>query len=139
LISGGRYDNLAAEFSDQKLPGVGVSVGLTRFMDLLISEGLIDTTQKTACKILISVFSESDRPFCNSVAQELRSLGVATEVFYKSPKLGKQIEYAEGRGMRYVMFIDSATREMQVKDLVSTQQTPVASLQALASQILGHS
>jgi hypothetical protein len=41
--------------------------------------------------------------------------------------------------MRYVMFIDSATREMQVKDLVSKQQTPVASLQALASQILGHS
>jgi histidyl-tRNA synthetase len=138
LIAGGRYDNLAEEFSDQKLPGVGVSLGLSRFMELLFSEGLIDTSQKTTSHILISVYSESDRPVCNSVAHELRLLGIATEVFYKSPKLGKQIEYAEGRGVRYVLFIDSATREMKVKDLITKEQALVTSLAELATQIRGN-
>jgi histidyl-tRNA synthetase len=137
LIAGGRYDNLASEFTDQKLPGVGVSIGLTRFMELLFSEGLIDTSRKSPSQLLIAVYSEADRPNYNRVAQQLRDLGVATEVFYKSPKLGKQIEYAEARGMRYVLFIDSGSQEMQVKDLVTKEQTSVNSAETLAAKVLG--
>jgi histidyl-tRNA synthetase len=135
LIAGGRYENLASEFTDQKLPGVGVSIGLTRFMDLLFSEGLIDTSRKSPSQLLVAVYSEADRPHCNRIAQQLRDLGVATEVFYKAPKLGKQIEYAEQRGMRYVLFIDSSSKEMQVKDLVTKEQTPVSSTEILASKV----
>jgi histidyl-tRNA synthetase len=135
VISGGRYDNLASEFTDQKLPGVGVSIGLTRLMELLFSEKLIDTGKKSPSQVLVTVYSEQDRAHCNNVAHELRSCGVATEVYYKAPKLGKQIEYAEQRGMRYVLFIDGATKALQVKDLVTKEQVPIVSLTAWASSL----
>jgi histidyl-tRNA synthetase len=128
---------LASEFTDQKLPGVGVSIGLTRLMELLFSEKLVDTSKKSPSQVLVTVYSEQDRAHCNKVAHELRSCGVATEVYYKAPKLGKQIEYAEQRGMRYVLFIDSATKAVQVKDLVTKEQTPVSSLAQWASAVSG--
>jgi histidyl-tRNA synthetase len=53
---------------------------------------------------------------------------VPTEVFYKCPKLGKQIEYAEAKGIRYVAFVDATTRAIQIKDIVSKEQVAVSSL-----------
>jgi histidyl-tRNA synthetase len=126
VISGGRYDDLASEFTDQKLPGVGVSIGLTRFMELLFSEKLIDTSKKSPSVALITVYKEDDRNYCNQIAHQLRAAGVPTEVYFKAPKLGKQIEYAEQRGMRYVLFIDEATKGIQVKDLKTKEQRAVA-------------
>lgn len=128
VVSGGRYDDLASEFTDQKLPGVGVSIGLSRLMELAFTEGLVSTQKKTSTEVLVTVYDESDRPHLNTVAQELRSLGVPTEVFFKAPKLGKQIEYAEQKGIRYVAFVDSTTRQIQIKDIVSKEQSAVSSL-----------
>jgi histidyl-tRNA synthetase len=135
VISGGRYDDLASEFTDQKLPGVGVSIGLSRFMELLFSEKLIDTSKRSPSQVLVTVYSEEDRPHCNSVAHELRSSGIAAEVYYKAPKLGKQIEYAEQRGIRHVLFIDSASKTLQVKDLVTKEQSCIDSISELASAL----
>lgn len=134
VISGGRYDNLASEFTDQKLPGVGVSIGLTRFMELLFSENLIDTSKKSPSVALVTVYNEDDRPGCNQIAHQLRIAGVPTEVYFKSPKLGKQIEYAEQRGIRYVFFVDSSSKSVQVKDLVTKEQRPVASVSDWAAE-----
>jgi histidyl-tRNA synthetase len=128
VISGGRYDDLASEFTDQKLPGVGVSIGLSRLMELAFSESLVATARKSPTEVLVTVYDEADRPHLNIVAQELRSLGVPTEVFFKCPKLGKQIEYAESKGIRYVAFVDSTTRAVQIKDIVSKEQVAVSSL-----------
>lgn len=128
VVSGGRYDNLASEFTDQKLPGVGVSIGVSRLMDLLLSENLVETSQKSPTEVLITVYDESERPSLNQKAQELRALGVPTEVFYKAPKLGKQIEYAEAKGIRYVLFVDGQTQEMRVKDLTTKEQVAISSL-----------
>jgi histidyl-tRNA synthetase len=60
--------------------------------------------------------------------------GVPTEVYFKSPKLGKQIEYAEQRGMRYVFFVDSSSKSVQVKDLVTKEQRPVTSVSDWAAE-----
>jgi histidyl-tRNA synthetase len=128
VVSGGRYEDLASEFTDQKLPGVGVSIGLSRLMELAFSERLVPTTRKSPTEVLVTVYDEADRPHLNIVAQELRSLGVPTEVFFKCPKLGKQIEYAEAKGMRYVLFVDATTRAIQIKDIVSKEQVAVSSL-----------
>jgi histidyl-tRNA synthetase len=128
VISGGRYDDLASEFTDQKLPGVGVSIGLSRLMELAFTESLVATERKSPTEVLVTVYDEGDRPHLNAVAQELRSLGVPTEVFFKCPKLGKQIEYAEAKGIRYVAFVDSTTRAIQIKDIVSKEQVGVSSL-----------
>ena len=135
VFSGGRYDDLASEFTTQKLPGVGVSLGLSRLMDLAFSEGLIDTSSKSPTKALVTVYSEDDRKLCNDIAHTLRAEGVPTEVFYKAPKLGKQIEYAESKGARYVLFIDTSSREVQVKDLVTKEQSTVSDLASWAKSV----
>ena len=135
VFSGGRYEDLASEFTTQKLPGVGVSVGLSRLMELAFTEGLISTSQRSPTRALVTVYSEDDRRLSNDVAQQLRSAGLPTEVFYKAPKLGKQIEYAESKGVRYVLFIDAATREVKVKDLVTKEQTKIENLAEWARTI----
>jgi len=135
VVAGGRYDNLASEFTDQKLPGVGVSIGLTRLMDLLISERLVSTQRKSPSIALVTVYDENDRPLCNQIAHELRSLEICTEVYFKSPKLGKQIEYAEEKGIRYVLFIDGSSRQIRVKDLHTKEQIEIASIASWASSI----
>jgi histidyl-tRNA synthetase len=128
VVAGGRYENLTSEFTDQKFPGVGVSIGLGRLMDLLLSEKLVPTERKCPSVALVTVYDEKDRVWCNQVAHELRGLGLSTEVFYKAPKLGKQIEYAEDKGIRYVLFLDSTTRAIKVKDLITKEQAEVSSL-----------
>ena len=132
--SGGRYDNLTSQFINKKLPGVGVSIGVTRLMDLILSENLIPATRKTVTKALITVLSEEQRPLCNQTAGKLRSLGVPTEVYFKSPKIGKQIEYAEKKGITCVLFIqpDGA---VEAKDLKTKEQRPVTDFAALAQQL----
>lgn len=128
IASGGRYDNLASQFTDQKLPGVGLSIGLTRLMDLVFSANLIPVTAKSPTELVVSVYVETDRKRCNEIADELRELGMPTEVYLKSPKIGKQIEYAESKGARYVLFYDAGTGVIKIKDLKSKEQVEVTSL-----------
>jgi histidyl-tRNA synthetase len=135
VFSGGRYDDLASEFTTQKLPGVGVSIGLSRIMDLALSEGLVPTDRKSPTRAVVAVYSEDTRKRCNDVAHALRQAGLPTEVFYKSPKLGKQIEYAELKGARYVLFVDGATGEVQAKDLVTKEQAKITDLTAWAKSV----
>ena len=135
VFSGGRYENLASDFSTSKLPGVGVSLGLSRLMELVFDNSLIDTSQRTITKALVCVYNESDRPYCNEVATELRSAGLPTEVYFKSPKLGKQIEYADAKRIPFVLFVDAANRKVEVKNLATKEQTPIGSLREWATSV----
>ena len=135
LGGGGRYEDLASEFINKKLPGVGASIGLTRMMDLGFQNNFIDISTKTLTPVLLTVVSEEQRAQCNAVAEELRGYGVGIEVFFKSPKIGKQIEYAEKKGIRYVLFI-AENNELQVKDLKSKEQTKIDSLKAWAGEVI---
>jgi histidyl-tRNA synthetase len=130
--SGGRYDDLASEFINKKLPGVGASFGLTRVMDLMFASNLLDLSKRTAAEGLIAVFSEEQRIACNALADQLRSHGIGVEVFFKSPKIGKQIEYAEKKGMRYVFFI-SEGGAFEVKDLTTKVQTRYEGVQQFSA------
>ena len=102
-------------------------------MELAFDKKLIPLNEKTTTKALVTVYSEEDRIVCNQVANELRAAGVPTEVFYKSPKLGKQIDYADSKGIRYVFFVEDNGAKVQVKDLVTKEQVVVESLAAWAS------
>lgn len=133
--SGGRYENLASDFSGEKLPGVGVSIGLTRLLDLAFSKGLLPTDKKTPAELLITVYSEAQRLWCNQVADELRAMNIPTEVFYRSPKLGKQIEYAEAKGIKKVLFLNDETKTIEVKDLTTKEQRQVKDLKELATPL----
>lgn len=128
LASGGRYDDLASEFINKKLPGVGVSFGITRFLDLAFAANLYSLEAKTISKALVALHSDEQRTRCNALAGELRANGIACEVSYSPLKLGKQIEYADNRGIPYIFFINPETGQVEVKDLRSKVQVAVNDL-----------
>ena len=125
---GGRYENLCGEFLQRALPGVGISIGLTRLMDLAFKHNLLPMPKQGSAKLLVALYSEEQRVAGNALAEQLRGLGVPTEVFYKSPKLGKQIDYAAKKGIRYVAFIDPESCALAIKDINSGEQESVANI-----------
>ena len=139
VFGGGRYENLASEFTNKKLPGVGGSIGLSRLMSLIFDKNLIPCAEKTPTQVLIAVFSEEQRLSCNVLAASLRDIGVCTEVYFKAPKLGKQIEYADKRGIRYVVFVDPQSGQSEVKDLKNQTQEKIADLQGWARKLVAAS
>lgn len=128
ICSGGRYDDLAAFFSNQKYPGVGVSIGLTRLFDLLVKENLIDVSRSTPTQVLVTT---QDRDAYMKeyleIARVLRESGIAAEIFFEPAPLRDQFGYASGKGIPWA--IVAGEREVSqgtvaVKDLVNrTQET----------------
>ena len=132
---GGRYENLTAQFMKQSLPAVGASFGLTRIMELLISENIVTPKASSRSKVLVTVYNEEQRGKCNEIAEMLREAGVAAEVYYKSPKLGKQIEYADAKGIPFALFVNAESGVISIKDLLRTEQTDVADLEGWAKNL----
>jgi histidyl-tRNA synthetase len=120
VCSGGRYDSLA---SDGKVtyPGVGISLGVTRLLMPLLQRGLIGGSRPVPSAVLVALPSEDVRAECDAVAQTLRARGIATEVASAAQKYGKQIRYAERRGIPYVWF---PGEPHEVKDIRSGEQAP---------------
>ncbi|MGW4502165.1 histidine--tRNA ligase [Micromonospora sp. NPDC004336] len=125
ICSGGRYDNLASSGA-ARFPGVGISIGVTRLLGLLFGAGALSVSRDVPTCVLVAVTSEEQRPASNRVAEALRSRGVPTEVSPSAAKFGKQIRYAERRGIPYVWFpgVDGAADE--VKDIRSGEQVAAA-------------
>ncbi|MCW2495988.1 histidine--tRNA ligase [Jatrophihabitans sp.] len=118
VCSGGRYDSLA---SDGKVtyPGVGISLGVTRLLMPLFQRGELSTSRSVPSAVLVALPNEDDRAACDAIAQQLRARGIATEVAATPQKFGKQIRYAERRGIPFVWF-PGDTHE--VKDIRSGDQ-----------------
>jgi histidyl-tRNA synthetase len=121
ICSGGRYDNLATAGA-VSYPGVGISIGVTRLLGLLFGAGELSVSRQVPTCVVVAVTDEEHRPASNRVAEALRSRGVPTEVSPSAAKFGKQIRYAERRGIPYVWFpgVDGAPHE--VKDIRSGEQ-----------------
>jgi len=83
-------------------------------------------------KVLIATYSEEQRPICNAKAEELRSHGINCEVYFKAPKLGKQIDYAAARGIPYVLFISPEDNSLEVKSLADKAQKKILNLKEWA-------
>jgi histidyl-tRNA synthetase len=122
FCSGGRYDSLASD-GRTTYPGVGISIGVSRLLGLLIGSGQLRSSRSTPACVLVAVNDELTRAVSTRVATELRARGVPCEVAPKPAKFGKQIRYAERRGMPYVWFPGAAEGGGdQVKDIRSGQQ-----------------
>ncbi|WP_460968776.1 histidine--tRNA ligase [Pedococcus soli] len=125
FCSGGRYDSLASD-GRTTYPGVGISIGVSRLLGLLLGQRLLTASRSTPACVLVAVTDEDSRATSTRVATELRARGIPCEVAPKPAKFGKQIRYAERRGMPYVWFpgagepADGATD--QVKDIRSGEQ-----------------
>ncbi|BBD79973.1 histidine--tRNA ligase [Aerosticca soli] len=119
ICSGGRYDNLASQYTASKLPGVGISIGLTRLYWQLREAGLVDRARSTV-DVLVTQMDESQLPRYLALAGELRAGGIATEVVLEGGKLGKQFKYADRAGIRFVVVLgedEIARGVVTVKDL----------------------
>ncbi|MGP9539974.1 histidine--tRNA ligase [Brachybacterium sp. AOP43-C2-M15] len=122
VCSGGRYDSLAAD-NRHTYPGVGLSIGLSRLVSRLLSADLATATRSVPTCVLVSVPAEEHRHLSDAAARALRGRGIPCEVAPSAAKFGKQIRYADRRGIPFIWFpgLDGAADE--VKDIRSGAQS----------------
>ena len=104
ICSGGRYENLAEYYTDKKLPGVGISIGLTRLFYKLNELNLIKSEKKSVAEILIIPMIE-DMTVPIKLANDLRSKGINTEIYLNDKKLKAKMKYADKLQIPYVIVI----------------------------------
>lgn len=129
ICSGGRYEDLASHYTKSKLPGVGISIGLTRLFWQLREAGLIEGIGESSVQAMVALMDENAMPHSLDIARRLRAGGINTEVQLEPKKIGKQFQYAAKAGIRFVALVgeDEINRGVvAVKDLVREQQFEVA-------------
>ncbi len=141
ICSGGRYDNLASTFTRQKLPGVGISIGLTRMLARLLDAGILTTGSQTPAPVLVTVMSREHLSASLGLAATLRGAGIATELFTEPKKIGDQLKYAAKKGFAVAVIAgetELAEGNVQVKALATGDQmtVPRAELVDLVSRIV---
>jgi histidyl-tRNA synthetase len=128
ICSGGRYENLASHYTKSKLPGVGISIGLTRLFWQLREAGLAKTADSSV-QVLVTQMDAESLPHCLSLARELRDAGLNTEVVMEPSKLARQFKYADKAGIRFVTVLGAdeiGKGTVTVKDLRRADQFEVA-------------
>lgn len=122
ICSGGRYDDLASHFTDTKLPGVGISIGLTRLFSKLKEVGLLQPPARTPAEVLITTMEGQNFGGYLTMARTLRGAGINTEVYLEPAKLKNQLAYAEKKGFRVALIAgetEFAKQVVQVKNLAT--------------------
>jgi histidyl-tRNA synthetase len=125
ICSGGRYENLAGAFIRRNLPGIGMSIGLTRIFAKLVAEGRVHGDRRSPSEVLVVIPSDERRPETVEVAAELRRRGINVEQYHQPDKLAKQIRYASRKGIPFVWFPPfESGRSHEVKNMASGEQGP---------------
>ena len=129
VCSGGRYDNLAEYYTDRQLPGVGISIGLTRLFYVLGEQGLLNPQLPTApADVLILPMTQDLTPAIR-LATRLRSAGVRTQLYTEQKKFKAKMNYADKLGVPYVVFLgddEIAAGLVACKDMTSGEQTKLS-------------
>ncbi len=128
ICSGGRYESLASN-GKRTFPGVGLSIGVTRLVSRIISEDMAQPSRKVPSAVFIALTNDDMWSDAQDVAQQLRRRGIACEVSANAAKFGKQIKYAEKRGIPFVWFVnhtDAGELRHEVKDIRSGEQIEVS-------------
>ena len=126
VCSGGRYENLAEYYTDKKLPGVGISIGLTRLFYKLNELQLIKTDKYSMSDILIIPMAE-DMTKSIELASDLRKEGINTEVYLNDKKLKAKFKYADKLKIPYVVVIgedEISSNTVKVKNMKTGEETP---------------
>ena len=120
ICSGGRYDQLASD-GKNTYPGVGISLGVSRLLVPLVAGGLT-SDRSVPSAVLVALADEESRARSSAVAAALRARGIPTEVAASAQKFGKQIRYAERRGIPYVWFPAHGEDGHRVRDIRTGDQ-----------------
>ena len=126
VCSGGRYENLAEYYTDKKLPGVGISIGLTRLFYKLNELQLIKSDKYSMSDILIIPMTE-DMTKSIELASDLRKEGINTEVYLNDKKLKAKFKYADKLKIPYVAVIgedEISSNTVKVKNMETGEETP---------------
>lgn len=122
ICSGGRYDNLAQNYTDNILPGVGISIGLTRLFFVLKEIGFLDNYKiKASVNYLIIPIGES-LEYCAEIYKKLLSRGEGVEIYLENDRLKKKLNYANKIGVPKVILIgedEVLNREVKIKDMIT--------------------
>ena len=126
VCSGGRYDNLAEYYTDRQLPGVGISIGLTRLFYVLGEQGLLNPSLPTAPADVLILPMTQDLTPAIQLATRLRGAGVRTQLYTEQKKFKAKMNYADKLGVPYVVFLgddEIAAGLVACKDMTSGEQT----------------
>lgn len=135
VCSGGRYDNLAEYYTDKQLPGVGISIGLTRLFYVLGEQGLLsDELVSAPCDALVLPMTE-DLGYAVSAAAALRNEGIRVQLYSEMKKFKAKMNYADKIGVPYVIFVgedEIAENLLSVKDMQTGEQKKLGTSDAAA-------
>jgi histidyl-tRNA synthetase len=125
VCGGGRYDNLVGDLVSKRLPGIGISIGLTRIFAKLMREGRIEAGRKAPTDILVAHTRGAPYALVRDTAHTLRSRGFKVEQYHEDRKLNAQLKYAGEKGIPWVWFPPTEEGgEHQVKNSASRDQVP---------------
>jgi histidyl-tRNA synthetase len=131
VCSGGRYDDLAEYYTKTKLPGVGISIGLTRlFSKLREVPGLIKTERQSPADVVVMPISEEQIAYSISVAATLRKAGVSTMLYTEADALNKKLRFADRMGFAHVLIIGETEVEQNAVNL-KDMKTGASSVESL--------
>ena len=129
ICSGGRFDNLAEYYTDKKLPGVGISIGLTRLLFVLEDQGYLNDQLNTAPADALILPMTEDLSAAIALATQLRSAGVRTQLYGEQKKFKQKMSYADKLGVPYVIFLgeeEIASGVAAVKNMRTGEQVKVS-------------
>ena len=142
ICSGGRYDNLAEYYTDKKLPGVGISIGLTRLFYVLGEQGYLNDQLVTSPADVLVLPMTEDLTAAIAFATQLREGGVRAQVYGEQKKFKAKMSYADKLGIPYVAFLgedEISQGVVKIKDMLTGQQevlSPAAAVQTIA-EVMG--
>jgi histidyl-tRNA synthetase len=141
ICSGGRYDDLASYFTDTRLPGVGISIGLTRLFSKLKEIGLLGPLERTPAEAIVITLDSRYLAKYLEIATSLRSAGINTEVYLENAKLRNQMAYADRKNFRVAVIAgetEFGQNAVQVKNLATQTATlhPLADVAHAVRQVL---
>ena len=139
--SGGRYDNLASNYTERRLPGVGISIGLSRLYWALCDMGLVDTETRRSTADVLVIPMTSDRAGAIAAAEAFRRVGVKAQVYFEEKKFKGKMNYANRLGVPFIAIIgedELAAGEVSLKDMRSGEQNRMKPEEAakLAADVL---
>jgi histidyl-tRNA synthetase len=141
ICSGGRYDDLASFYTKSKLPGVGISIGVTRLFDQMRAADMIKGGDSTV-QVLVCMLDESLQPDLRKIATTLRKAGINTQLWVQADKMEKQIKYADRTGIPYLLVMggdEKAKGVAALKNLKTREQKeiPLSNLADEVKKLIG--
>ena len=126
VCSGGRYENLTGYYTEQKLPGIGISIGLTRLFSQLKEIELIENSKRSLTQVLVIPFDKKDIRYTLNLTSKIREAGINTDVYYQNKGMKQKMKYADRLDIPYVILIGedevNANKAMLKNMLTGEQQ-----------------